>query len=434
MTVYPVPSPTVLGRILDDNPAAVALLTPELRVSWCNSACLKMLEDLRLPGSSFADIIFGDEVDASFDMVARLLPRLKPGGTALRNVLLSLRSDAMRDPLWKRVTTSVEQGSAGEALWLAVTLVDAAQPAPATVELRASTDNWRRIVDDTPVGICITSHHGMFEFANPAYLAFYDYPREELIGRHFTLVVPERLREVLSDAHDRFIAGAGEIRGEWTVVGRSGEERVILADATRIVDEQGNPKKVTFIIDISQRKKLEQELELKTKLLERLSTVDPLTGVYNRRHGDAVLDREISRSNRSGEPLCVALIDIDRFKAINDRFGHTVGDDVLVAASTAFRAAFRDSDTLARYGGEEFLVIFPQTDSRQAIGALHRARTEVVEHCRALVPDPVTFSAGLTNLQLDESGREMLSRADRLLYQAKADGRDRVISDQAHGS
>lgn len=140
---------------------------------------------------------------------------------------------------------------------------------------RASGDSIMTIVEKTPSGICITDEQGLFEYVNPAYCTIYGYGPRELIGRHFSMVVPESHRSWLSDLHDRYIAGHSEVRGEWPVQTRTGEQLFILADAVRITGTDGRPKKVTFVVDITARKKAEDELARSENLLrEAVATKD----------------------------------------------------------------------------------------------------------------------------------------------------------------
>ena len=124
-----------------------------------------------------------------------------------------------------------------------------------------SAGRLQKIIESTPVGICITDRFGIFEYVNPTYCRLYGYSEDELIGRHFTIVVPEANREYLSQLHDRFMQGAFELRGEWSVMRKSGEIINVLADAAFIEDDDGSAKKATFIIDITERRSMEIELE-----------------------------------------------------------------------------------------------------------------------------------------------------------------------------
>ncbi|MEW6219191.1 MAG: sensor domain-containing diguanylate cyclase [Thermodesulfobacteriota bacterium] len=169
--------------------------------------------------------------------------------------------------------------------------------------------------------------------------------------------------------------------------------------------------------------------------IHHLSLHDPLTGLANRNMLQLRLAEEIKRASRFEEPLALAMLDIDHFKAVNDTFGHATGDAVLLELADLFREEMRASDVVARYGGEEFTILMPHTDLAQAQVALERLRQRVAEHPfrdaqgRPL-PRPVTISIGLRQLPAGRTlpGAALLEEADRALYQAKAAGRNRVCS------
>ena len=165
----------------------------------------------------------------------------------------------------------------------------------------------------------------------------------------------------------------------------------------------------------------------KEEKLERLSLTDDLTGLPNRRGVMSFLEFEISKSKRYGEPLSVALLDLDDFKTINDTYGHLVGDTVLREFAALMRSKLRASDIVGRWGGEEFLVIMPNTDLRTAVGVIERLRKEVSERYF----DPVgklSVSAGETELREEDDIDSVIRRADENLYRAKREGKNRVIS------
>lgn len=157
--------------------------------------------------------------------------------------------------------------------------------------------------------------------------------------------------------------------------------------------------------------------------LRELSTIDELTGLPNRRGLTARLELERTGAARTGRPLCVAMVDLDRFKAYNDDFGHLAGDDVLRRVATLLRERLRATDLGARYGGEELCLVLPDTDLAGGAALVE----DLLARVRQLPGErPVTFSAGLAQWDGFESIEELLSRADQALYRAKRDGRDRV--------
>jgi diguanylate cyclase (GGDEF)-like protein len=153
--------------------------------------------------------------------------------------------------------------------------------------------------------------------------------------------------------------------------------------------------------------------------LEGLARTDPLTGVPNRRVWEEELPQELERARRMGTGLCVAMIDLDNFKAYNDRHGHQAGDLVLKEAASAWRAQVRSTDLLARYGGEEFVLLLPACALEDAV--------QIVERLRVATP-LVTCSVGLASWDFQEASAELVQRADQALYLAKAEGRNRYVA------
>lgn len=177
-------------------------------------------------------------------------------------------------------------------------------------------------------------------------------------------------------------------------------------------------------------KQLQDELRQKNALLTELSTTDGLTKIYNRRHFLELARKEIERSGRLGFNCSLMIFDVDRFKGINDRFGHQLGDEVLIEICRAVSGCLRDYDIFGRYGGDEFTLLFPQTDREQALRVGERLEAVVQEIAMASLPDVrFTISGGVAaavppNLNLED----LLKQADLSLYEAKARGRARVVA------
>lgn len=167
-----------------------------------------------------------------------------------------------------------------------------------------------------------------------------------------------------------------------------------------------------FLTILSDRSKLVDRLE-------RLSLTDELTGLPNRRAWNEGLERELARALRRSEPVCVALLDLDRFKAFNDARGHSAGDKLLREAARIWTGLLRATDLLARYGGEEFALAFPAWPVESAL--------MVVDRLRAATPGGLTCSVGLVAWRKEESPEQLIDRADAALYEAKRGGRDRTV-------
>jgi diguanylate cyclase len=171
------------------------------------------------------------------------------------------------------------------------------------------------------------------------------------------------------------------------------------------------------------------QLAATSEKLEQLAHRDGLTGALNRRSVIRLLDEERERMQRSGQPFGVALLDIDRFKRVNDRHGHLVGDEVLRRFTVKVTAQMRGTDRLGRYGGEEFLLLLTAaTDIGAAAAAVDRMRTAVAREDWDEVAFglDVTFSAGVAMCRDGDSGEQLIGRADRALYRAKREGRNCV--------
>jgi diguanylate cyclase (GGDEF)-like protein len=166
------------------------------------------------------------------------------------------------------------------------------------------------------------------------------------------------------------------------------------------------------------------------KLLEELATIDSLTGIYNRRHFMVSAEAEWGRFHRYHRPLSMLMVDIDHFKSINDRYGHAVGDEAIKFVALACKQDLRGSDMVGRVGGEEFALVLPETDRAQAAIVAERIRERVAAQFLSAhkVQFKTTISVGVAEATASMSGVDALLRAaDLALYQAKADGRNRVV-------
>lgn len=163
--------------------------------------------------------------------------------------------------------------------------------------------------------------------------------------------------------------------------------------------------------------------------LQAVAITDPLTGLLNRRQMQYLLDQEVERFKRSGQPMGLMLLDLDHFKQINDTHGHGAGDKVLQDFSAILKEQLRSQDLVARWGGEEFLVAMPQCGGQDVLQAAERVcrATEARDWSEILGPDKkVTVSIGVSELKRDGNAALALSQADDALYRSKAHGRNRV--------
>jgi diguanylate cyclase (GGDEF)-like protein len=177
---------------------------------------------------------------------------------------------------------------------------------------------------------------------------------------------------------------------------------------------------------VHQNRARESELLTANEKLQELTLRDPLTQLYNRRYLKQRLDSELARVRR-GKPLAVVMIDLDRFKRVNDDTGHQRGDELLEELAHGLSRAIREADVVGRYGGDEFVVILPDTGGAQGEVAAARLVDAIREVGLRFDPDrPVTASVGLAIARLDDDAHGLLERADRASYQAKSQGGNRV--------
>ena len=171
-----------------------------------------------------------------------------------------------------------------------------------------------------------------------------------------------------------------------------------------------------------------QKLEGEMALLSDRLHEDQLTQLLNRRGLARAFEAELARADRHGRPLCLAVLDVDDFKRLNDRLGHQAGDLALVHLARIVRRSIRPTDIISRYGGEEFVILLPETLLDDAVMVMSRVQRELTKriflhnHERVLI----TFSAGVAQRAFGESQEELIARADKALYHAKEAGKNRV--------
>lgn len=282
------------------------------------------------------------------------------------------------------------------------------------------------VLDASPVGVCITTEDGLFERANPAFERLSGWSAAELVGRHLSMVVAEDQRATLSDRHDQFIARGVDVRGEYQIRTKDRSRRTVVTNAARVVGSDGRYRKVTFVVDVTDRTRLEADLGEAHERLAHLAGRDSLTGLPNHRRTREMLEQATEVAERYGRGLAVGVLDLDHFKAINDGFGHLVGDDLLVAFARLLRAQLRAVDTAGRTGGEEFVVLMPETSPDGARIVLERLRDCCRDQLRTPQGHPLRFSAGVVEPLQHELPDAVLRRAELAMVRAKAGGRDRT--------
>ncbi|HEX7635064.1 MAG TPA: GGDEF domain-containing protein [Noviherbaspirillum sp.] len=229
---------------------------------------------------------------------------------------------------------------------------------------------------------------------------------------------------------------AGWLQGLSSGLDIAADVNQILDDILRDAPAANVPALWPYIDVVMTRQKVRaaenriRELETQLAHMRELAHEDQLTGSLNRRGLDDVLERELARAERRQSPLCVAMLDLDNFKKLNDMHGHCAGDAALVHLVQVVKAVLRKMDVIARFGGEEFIIVLPDTPLAGGMQTLMRVQAEL--RACAFLHDhthvPLTFSAGVALYKAGEEQEALIERADRALYKAKQDGKNRVVS------
>jgi diguanylate cyclase (GGDEF)-like protein/PAS domain S-box-containing protein len=274
----------------------------------------------------------------------------------------------------------------------------------------------RRFFDLSHDMLCTVNKNGCLIEVNSAWEQCLGYTADDLRSSPLVNYVHPDDHERLQTEAARVFAGRGTVESENRFIAKDGNWHWLRWSATLSADESMIYARAT---DVTELKQVEFEREDLLIEVEMLARSDPLTGLPNRRVLDEQLPREMARSRRGATPLCVAIIDIDRFKNYNDTRGHLAGDAVLRECAITWDSKLRGEDAIVRYGGEEFLVVLPDCSLEHA--------AEIVERLRSATPSGLTCSAGVACWDLTEAIDEFLERADAALYRAKREGRDRLV-------
>ncbi len=292
-----------------------------------------------------------------------------------------------------------------------------------TVEFVAST-----IIDTMGDFLLVFDSNGKIRLVNPATTRLLGCGEEELVGTQIDEVFRKRSFE--ADLMS-VIDAKGTSATEEEIFTRSGASIAVSVSISTLRDNRGSA--IGYVVvgkDIRRQKELIGQIEHARRELEELAVRDPLTDLYNRRHLMVRMKEELLRSRRYDHPFSVIMIDLDRFKQVNDEHGHEEGDRVLRLIAKALRSQVRSTDTAARYGGDEFVVVFPETTMDQAIARAARIKDSIAGEALPEEYSFVTASLGIATFDpagpaMDEE--ELIRHADRALLVAKRSGKNRFV-------
>lgn len=294
--------------------------------------------------------------------------------------------------------------------------------------LRESEAKFRGVVSQSLVGIAITED-GKFSYSNAKFNQIFGYSANEIKTLEPCDIAAETDRPMVAENIRKRLSG--EVEGiHYVFCGLRKNGAVIDVEAHgSTMDIDGQRALISMVMDISERTRAERAVrELQERLREQ-STHDALTGLFNRRYLEETLGRELLSAERHGHPISLIMGDLDHFKAVNDRYGHLAGDEVLRFFGALLKQHARGSDIYCRYGGEEFLLVLPLMAQDSAV-----ERAEQLRGALAAAPIPygasliaVTASFGVATFPGDgHTGDELIAAADNALYAAKEAGRNRV--------
>ena len=290
------------------------------------------------------------------------------------------------------------------------------------------------VLEALPVGVCLTDESGHYRFMNNAYCQIYEYVREEMIGQHYSVIMPPDQIALANSHYERLLSGDTGIPTERKRQRKDGSIIYIEAANALVLDSEGRKLVITTVRDITERKQMESDLKEANEAYQTLhntlreqATRDSLTGLYNRRYLNENIEREFARAKRDNYPICVMIMDIDFFKQINDTYGHILGDEALKVLGALITANIRAGDIAFRYGGDEFIVVMPGAEietATQRMDILRQTFNATTIHNDKTEIKP-TISVGISMFPVHgTNGSEILRSADAALYQAKQAGRN----------
>ncbi|AOV16154.1 hypothetical protein BJI67_02900 [Acidihalobacter aeolianus] len=299
-----------------------------------------------------------------------------------------------------------------------------------------------RHMDERQALLEVGFHHGLVGRAvvdvdnsritdvNPALCRMLGYPHNELLDNPFERFTHPEDRGLTAPEIRKLVRGnCDAFEMEKRYVHHDGHTVHAHVGIAVLRDAAGHARYlIGDLLDVTEHKNSERALREAMLDLTHLSVTDALTGLHNRRSLDEVLKKEIARARRSHTPLSLLLLDIDHFKRYNDAHGHPAGDQALRQSARLILEAIRTTDLATRYGGEEFAIVLPDTPATQAAVLAERCRRAFLDEPWDF-DDPLTASFGVAALgDRMQSPDELIQRADEALYEAKAQGRNRVIT------
>ncbi len=408
--------PSVIAQALDQSFNAALLTDANTgegghRILYANAAFLRMTgySEEEILGQN-PRILQGPET--STEVIKRLRQCLVDG-TFFQGSTVNYRKDGR--PYLVEWNISPVRNASGEISHF----ISLQQDISSLVAAQKTTQLFAHVLNATDDGVIITDSSGTIEFVNKGFEKITGYGLTEVLGRNPNMLTSGKQSSEFYAEMWSTLQQGHSYKG--TFVNRSKNDELIYCDETitPLTDENDT---ITHYVSIFR--------DLTTRVLEEqtfreMVRFDGLTGALTRAAGELALENAYMQSRGSKLPMSIALADIDRFKQVNDQWGHSTGDAVLKTVSSSLIAALRANDSVIRWGGEEFLLIFGGCDLNHAVLLAERCR-KAVQDSRHDHVGVVTLSIGLGELRPDEALADLIKRIDQALYRAKKAGRNQI--------
>jgi len=402
--------------LVNSLPLGVYRINRESRITYANTPLLHML------GIDSSDYLGKVIYDFFPDHIAS--KQRKDDQWIMATGLPINKTPATGDHLYRREMKSPIHSATGEITGLQGIFWDATELMQAHADLKESEERFSLFMDTLPAAVFMKNDESTTLYCNRYMLDIIG--ARKWLGKSVHDHFPKELAEKML-ADDKHALEAGYVVTEEHVPQADGRIRLYQTHKFVIPRQGQSPLLGGIALDITERKEVELELQNLNAQLKILATRDQLTGLANRRHMIETLDQEIDRMKRYGKNFSVIMVDIDHFKSINDQYGHLAGDDVLGQFAGILTGQARAVDTAGRWGGEEFLIVCPETNLDGAANLAELLRQRIEQHDFD-ISSRVTASFGVAASRPDITADFLMKSADDALYQAKALGRNCVVS------
>lgn len=411
---------TFYEALFDNSPIAIVTLDEQHKIVTCNPAFESLFGYSKetVIGRNLDELITNDDLREGAELISK---KVVEGNTFSAEVTRQ-RKDGTLVQVELSAVPVVLQGESIGAFGL---YQDISAKYEAEKALRESEEKFRDIFENVTDFLYWHDLEGNLTDVNPAFSRVSGYSKEELLSMSIEDLMPEE--------HKRFfpyylskVTKQGTGRGLLTVVTKSGEE-IIVEYKNSLIQSEDGPKSIRGSAhDITERKSLEMELRSTLTELDELARTDPLTKLFNRRGIYEYLRARIENNLTTGESLSIALVDLDNLKKINDRYGHSQGDQALLAVAKTLKGGIRGYDRVGRHGGDEFLLILQDTELDGAVKTCKRLASSLSSEKTTHEDLSYSISIGVVNLPKEELDSadidQLLKKADDALYITKSKG------------